>query len=96
MSSLSRNRWSAVGLILGALLLPLPAAAEGPLRLEQGWERMWDGLFAWLGLGQEDGATPLTGWSSSSIDPLGQPQANQTGGAETESSSYIDPLGEDR
>lgn len=70
MSPRIRNRGIAVAVVLGGLILPLPAAAS-PVRAVEGWERVWDGLLAWLGFGAEDGARLVTGWSSSSIDPLG-------------------------
>lgn len=70
MSPRIRNRGIAVAVVLGGLILPLPAAAS-PARAFEGWERVWSGLFTWIGFGAEEGASLLTGWSSSYIDPLG-------------------------
>jgi hypothetical protein len=70
MSPRIRNRGIAVAVVLGGLILPLPAAAS-PARAVEAWERAWNGLFAWLGFDAEDGVRLVTGWSSSSIDPLG-------------------------
>ncbi|HJX28218.1 MAG TPA: hypothetical protein VJ885_09915 [Thermoanaerobaculia bacterium] len=81
--------------VLGALILPFPAAAS-PSRAEQGWERMWDGLFAWLGFGEEDGGFLVTGWSSSSIDPLGGQVPTAVSPEDPGSSSSVDPNGEDQ
>lgn len=93
MSSRIRNRGIAAVVVLGGLLLPFPAAAS-PSRAEQGWERMWDGLFAWLGLGAEGGIL-LTGWSSSYIDPNGGQVPNAVA-PDPEPLASIDPNGEDR
>lgn len=70
MSPRIRNRGIAVAVVLGGLILPLPAAAS-PARAVEEWERVWSGLFAWLGFGAEEDRILLTGWSSSYIDPLG-------------------------
>lgn len=96
MSSRIRNRGIAAVVVLGGLLLPFPAAAS-PSRAEQGWERMWSGLFAWLGLGAEGGGLLLTGWSSSYIDPLGGQVPNAVSPPEDLGSpASIEPNGEDR
>lgn len=96
MSPRIRNRRIAVAVVLGGLILPLPAAAS-PERAVERWEQVWDGLFAWLGFGSEDGGVLLTGWSSSYIDPLGGQVPNaSTPPDDPDSSSSIDPLGKDR
>ena len=95
MSPRTRNRRIAVALVLGGLILPLPAAAS-PERAVERWEQVWNGLFAWLGFGSEDGRLLLTGWSSSSIDPNGGQLPNAVTSTEgTDTSSYIDPNGRD-
>jgi hypothetical protein len=95
MSSRIINRGIAVAVVLAGLILPLPAAAS-PSRAEEGWERAWSGLVAWLGSEIEEGWGVLSEWSSSYIDPLGGqiPTAVSPGGSEP--SSSVDPNGEDR
>jgi hypothetical protein len=83
MYRMKRTRWIPFALLLGVLLLPLPAMAgsiwEGtPAESWAGW---WEGLLGWLGL------------DSSFIDPNGQPGPGPTWSTEA-SSSYIDPNGE--
>lgn len=97
MSPHIRNRRIAVAVVLGGLILPLPAAAS-PERAVDRWEQAWDGLFAWLGFGSEDGGLLLTGWSSSYIDPNGGQMLPTavTPPDDLESSSSIDPNGGDR
>lgn len=86
-----RASWIALGLVLGLLLLPLPATAgsfwEGAGA--QGWEGIWAGLLDWLGLGPA-----AVEASSIYIDPDGQPKVTPPGTAGSESSSYIDPNGQ--
>lgn len=94
MSSRIRHRGIAVALVLGGLILPLPAAAS-PSRAIEGWERAWDGLVAWLGFGGEEDRILLTGWSSSYIDPLGGQVPTAVTPPDDPASSG-DPDGEDR
>jgi hypothetical protein len=87
-----RTQCISLGLLLGLLLLPLPAAAGGwgaaPGTGVQGWEHLWEDLLGWLGL------LPAVEADSSYIDPLGQPRVTTpTWVVETDSSS-IDPLGQ--
>lgn len=94
MSPRFRNRGIAVAVVLGGLILPLPAAAS-PSRAVESWEGVWDGLFAWLGFGAEEGGLLVTGWSSSYIDPLGG-QVPAAVAPPEGSASPDDPNGEDR
>jgi hypothetical protein len=86
-----RTRCISLGLLLGLLLPPLPAAAGGwdaaPGTVAQGWEHLWEDLLGWLGL------LPAVEADSSSIDPNGQPHSTAPGSADSESSSSIDPNG---
>lgn len=95
MSPRIKNRGIAVAVVLGGLILPHPAAAS-PARAVEGWERAWDGLFAWLGFGAEGGGF-LTGWSSSYIDPNGgQTLPNGVAPEDPEPSPSTGSNGEDR
>lgn len=95
MSSRIRNRGIAVAVVLGALILPFPATAS-PSRAEQGWDGVWDGLLSWLGFDAEEGRLLITGWSSSSIDPLGGQVPTAVSPEDPGSSSSVDPNGEDQ
>lgn len=75
-----------------------------PFALLLGWAFWWANLLGWLGFsssyidpnGQPHATTPTwtTPADSSSIDPLGQPHSTPPpGSADSDSSSYIDPLG---
>jgi hypothetical protein len=79
--------WVSLGLVLGVLLLPLPATAGGLWERTSDagiWGEAWAGLLEWLGL-----KTIET--SSSFIDPNGKPPVPPPSPAE--SSSLIDPDG---
>ncbi|HYQ82942.1 MAG TPA: hypothetical protein VEP28_02865 [Rubrobacter sp.] len=95
MSPRFRNRGIAVAVVLGGLILPLPAAA-GPSRAEQGWDLVWSELFTWLGFGTGERGGLLTDWSSSYIDPLGGQVPNAVAPEDPEPFSPVDSNGEDR
>jgi hypothetical protein len=78
-------RWISLGLVLGVLLLPLPATAGSLWERVSDAEGMWTGLLEWLGLRTVEA-------SSIYIDPNGKPPVPPPGPAE--SSSLIDPNGQ--
>lgn len=82
-----RTQWTALALLLAALLLPLPAAAGtfGETSSALSWDGLWADLLAWFG---------WEPWAdSSSIDPNGKPAAAPPTRATGEDSSFIDPNG---
>ncbi len=87
MFRMKRTRWISSALLLGVLLLPLPAMAGGFLyggEAQGIWGGWWADLLGWLGL------------DSSFIDPDGQPKpAAPTWSTETDS-AMIDPNGNPR
>ena len=107
MFRMKRTRPSAVALLLTLVLLlgalPAAAAGSGPSAgLSLNWEDLWSRFIAWTSMTFGDtspmvdpnGQPQPTGTDNSPyIDPLGQPQSSGTGGAETETSPGVDPLG---
>jgi hypothetical protein len=104
-----RTQWTALALLLAALLTPLPAAAGtfGETSSALTWDGLWADLLAWFGWEpQADSssidpngkptATPPTrgtGEDSPFIDPNGKPTAAPPSWETANSSSYIDPFG---
>lgn len=84
MFRMKRARCLSLALLLGLLVLPLPAMAGGfwegaPAESWAGW---WEGLLGWLGI------------DSSSIDPFVQPGPAGPGWTiQADTSPYIDPNG---
>jgi len=91
MFRMKRTRWISFALLLGVLLLPLPAMAAGFWEgaSSQGWGGWWADLLGWLGLGPSVVET-----TSPMIDPNGQPGLAEPTWSRQASSSYIDPLGQ--
>lgn len=90
MFRMKRTHPAAFALLLTLVLLigalPASAAGHGPSAgLSLNWEDLWSRFVSW--------ATTTFGDNSPYIDPNGQPQSTGTGGAETETSPGIDPLG---
>src|SRR5215210_6979890 len=91
MFRMKRTRSIALALLLGAMLLPLPAMAGGlgEQTSTLSWDGLWSDMLAWFGLGPEA--------DSSYIDPDGKPDSSSyidpLGGKTANSSSYIDPNG---
>lgn len=83
--------WISLGLVLGVLLLPLPATAGSLWERTSDagiWEDVWAGLLGWLDFGLRTIET-----TSPYIDPNGKPPIPPPGPSYAESSSYIDPDG---
>jgi len=90
MFRMKRARCLSLALLLGLLVLPLPAMAGGFWEgaPAEGWAGWWEGLLGRLGLGHAgaEKTSPL-------IDPTGQPgPAGPTKTVQADS-SYIDPDG---
>ncbi|HKH49504.1 MAG TPA: hypothetical protein VKM72_32980 [Thermoanaerobaculia bacterium] len=99
MFRMKRTRSIALALLLGAMLLPLPAMAGsfGEQTSTLSWDGLWSDLLAWFGLGPEadsySSIDPNGKPDSSYIDPLGGPRLNTPSWGTAEDSSSIDPLG---
>jgi hypothetical protein len=82
-------------LVLALLFAAAPGwAAQRRSPAISGWEGLWQRVVAWV----VERVSPTAGWSksSSSIDPLGQPQGTTppADSAQSDSSAGIDPLGQ--
>lgn len=89
-----RNVFTAV-LVLALLFAAAPGwAGQRRSPAASGWERAWQRVAAWVAA--RTGLTAAWGKSSSSIDPLGQPQGATPPSvtAQSDSSAGIDPNGQ--
>ena len=90
MYRMKRTRWTSFALLLGVLLLPLPAMAGGFWEgaVAESWAGWWEGLLGWLGLGPAavEPTSPM-------IDPNGQSGLAGPTWAIQADSAMIDPNG---